>query len=250
MAASALSRGNRIRLMIPLPPVLSFLPPAGSRGGTPILPARCALEFVLVVPRDDVFEGFYPHGFTLEGEMDMKALLSRAREKAFFVERRKAEVDPGLKQLIPYCLVLHPPTRGLFVMKRLPAQGEARLHGKLSIGVGGHINPIDQEGGKDPVQGGLRRELSEEVVISGEERVEFLGILNDDSNPVGAVHLGLVHALVLRPEGSVRVRETHAIEGELKPLEVVREMWQNPGGFESWSEAVLERSSTWCDRLF
>ena len=208
------------------------------------------MEFVLVVPRDEVFDGFYPHGLALEGELDIQALLSRAREKAFFIERRKAEKDPGLKQLIPYCLVLHPPTRGIFLMKRLPAQGEARLHGKLSIGVGGHINPVDQEGGRDPIQGGLRRELSEEVVITGEERVEFLGILNDDSNPVGAVHLGLVHALVLGLEGTVRVRETHAIQGGLKPLEEVREMWQNPGGFETWSEAVLERSSEWCDRLF
>jgi len=208
------------------------------------------LEFVLVVPRDEVFQGFYPQGLSLGGELDTRALLARARERAFFIERRKAETDPGLKQLIPYCLVLHPPTRGIFLMKRLPTQGEARLHGKLSIGVGGHINPRDQEGGRDPIQGGLRRELEEEVVVSGEERMEFLGLLNDDSNPVGAVHLGLVHALVLGPEGTVRVRETHAIQGELKPLEEVLEMWQNPGGFETWSEAVLERSSQWCDRFF
>jgi len=208
------------------------------------------LEFVLVVPRDEVFEGFYPQGLSLEGEVDTKGLLARARERSFFIERRKAETDPGLKQLIPYCLVLHPNSRSIFLMKRLPAQGEARLHGKLSVGVGGHINPPDQEGGRDPIEGGLRRELEEEVVLQGEERVDFLGILNDDSNPVGAVHLGLVHVLILGPSGTVRVRETHAIEGSLQPLEEVRQMWQNPGGFETWSEAVLERSSEWCDRFF
>jgi len=208
------------------------------------------LEFVLVVPREEIFPDFYPQGLRLAEEIDAEEILARAREKAFFVERRKAETDPSLKQLIPYTLVLHPPTERIFLMKRLPAQGEARLHGKLSVGVGGHINPVDQEGGRDPLEGGLRRELEEEVLLSGEERIEFLGILNDDSNPVGAVHLGLVHALVLKPQGTVRVRETHAIQGELKPLEELREMWQNPGVFETWSEAVLERSSRWRDRFF
>ena len=74
-----------------------------------------------------------------------------------YVPRSGAEVDRSTKQIIPY-LVLRDGQR-YFLMQRTAAGGDARLHGRYSIGVGGHLNP-----GDDGLLGGLRREWDEELV--------------------------------------------------------------------------------------
>ena len=54
-----------------------------------------------------------------------------------FIGRPLAEKDASYKQLIPYVTVIcwgH-----ILALERTAAQSEARLHGKLSLGVGGHI---------------------------------------------------------------------------------------------------------------
>ena len=77
-----------------------------------------------------------------------------------YLERPVAEVDPSHKQLIPY-VVVRDGSR-VFLMERTDAGGDRRLHGKASIGVGGHLNPVDE--GDDPLMAGLRREWEEELV--------------------------------------------------------------------------------------
>jgi len=208
------------------------------------------LEFVLVVPRNDLFVSFYPQGMLLEEEINLDEFLGRIKEKAFFIERRYTEKNPLYKQIIPYCLIIKPSTKEIFLMQRLETQGEKRLHGKLSVGVGGHINPIDEMEGGNFLEIGLKREIEEEVVVEGEKGKHLIGIINDDSNPVGAVHFGLVYALLLDKQGNVEVREKHAMKGSLLPLEQVVEMCNNSTKFESWSEAVLKRSKEWSKKFF
>ncbi len=187
----------------------------------------------------------------LNGEIDTDSLRKTIKEKSFFIERRVAEITPELKQIIPYCMVLNPWQREIFLMQRLPFQGEKRLHGKFSIGVGGHINPVDEMEKGDVLQVGLERELHEEVSIQGREGTRLIGIINDDSNPVGAVHFGLVYALTLGPEGKVAVKEKQALIGEMKPLEQVIKMCNNVEiKFESWSTAVLGCSDKWSKEFF
>ncbi len=96
------------------------------------------------------------------------------------------ERDPSFKQVIPY-LVLRDGARW-FLMRRTDAGGDPRLHGRYSIGVGGHLNPGD--GG---LLGGLRREWSEEVVADFVPEFRLVALLNDDTTEVGAVHLGAVY---------------------------------------------------------
>ena len=98
----------------------------------------------------------------------------------------------------------------IFLMRRTRAGGDARLHDRYSIGVGGHVNPEDGD-----VVGGLRREWAEEIVADFEPEFEPLGVLNDDNNPVGAVHLGLVY----RRRGGgrpVAIRETRQARGRVR----------------------------------
>jgi len=203
------------------------------------------MEFVFVVPRTELFPSFYPHGLVPFGrELARDELEARIAEHGFFVERAYAERTPTLKQVIPYTVV----TRGdeLLLLRRLGAGGEARLRNKLSIGVGGHVNPEDAEasapdGGErpTPVAAGARRELDEELVISTRSRLRAVGILNDDSNPVGAVHVGIVG--VQEVEGEVRIRERDVLEGEFVPRSELVSLHERGANLETWSAKLIER---------
>ena len=102
--------------------------------------SKYAGEQVLVVPRplfDSIgtFQGIRTHG--LEAAIDR--LLDP--ENHFFMDREEAEADPTHKQLIPY-LVVRSGDRVL-CYTRGKSGGESRLHAKMSIGIGGHINDGD-----------------------------------------------------------------------------------------------------------
>ena len=194
------------------------------------------MEFVFVVPRNELFGDCYPQGLVPFAEagpgrrvgagLTRRDFEARVSRYGFFVERDHAERNPGLKQVIPYSIVV----RGgdVLLMRRLSKGGEERLHDKLSIGVGGHLNPVDAEqptgrGGRetDPISAGSRREIEEELHIEGQIEMHRVGILNDDSNPVGAVHVGLVQ--VVHAHGDVRVREEDVLEGSfVTPAELRR----------------------------
>ncbi len=205
------------------------------------------MEFVFVTPRERLFPEFYPHGLVLFGSESWSEpeFVARFRAEGFFVERAYAERTPALKQIIPYCVVV----RGeeVFLLKRLRRGGEARLFDKLSIGIGGHVNPVDVEAESAathsestcPIEAGSRRELDEELVITGSFTTRSVGILNDDSNPVGAVHVGLVRVVTV--EGDVAIRETDVLEGRWASLEELRGLQSEGADFETWSALLLKR---------
>ena len=101
-------------------------------------------------------------------------------------------------------------------MERTDAGGDPRLHRRASIGVGGHLNPVDvadaTAGRADPLAAGLWREWREELEADWDPDFSLMGFLNDDRNPVGAVHLGVVFAVEAagRP---VAVREQDKLSG-------------------------------------
>lgn len=172
-------------------------------------------ELCLVVPRERLVSalGTLPNGFLGGG---IEATFETVSAFGRFLPRSEAEEDPSFKQIIPYCVVQH--RQDVFLMRRKPGGGERRLHDKLSIGVGGHVNPVDAEGDdlSRAVLRGLDRELREELRLSSPSQRSCLGLLNDDSNAVGRVHLGIVFRLELeRP--SVEVRERHSLEGDFVP---------------------------------
>ena len=147
-----------------------------------------------------------------------------------YLARAAAEHDRSHKQLIPY-VVLRDGER-VFLMRRTDAGGDVRLHGKASIGVGGHLNPVDE--GEDPLLAGLRREWAEELEAAWEPEFRLVGLLNDDGNPVGAVHLGVVFTVEAdgRP---VSVRERDKLTGEFVEPAAVAATWDR---LETWSQLV------------
>jgi predicted NUDIX family phosphoesterase len=104
------------------------------------------------------------------------------------------------------------------------------------LGLGGHINPGDLEGG-DPIQDGLKREWEEEVSYDGSFEAKLIGLLNDESSPVSKVHLGVVF-LVDGTSPNIAIRETDKLAGELLTLDEMRIYYL---GMESWSQMVYDR---------
>ena len=180
---------------------------------------------MLVVPRASVPDGGAWHGLRSDGLVDFLAVAATVGR---FEPRAAMEADPSHKQLIPY-LVLRDGD-DYFLMRRTKAGGDARLHDRWSIGVGGHLNPGDAD-----VLGGLRREWREELVAGFEPEFVPLALLND-STAVGAVHLGVVFVADAagRP---VRVRETDKLEGGFRSAADVAAVLDH---LETWSRIVFE----------
>jgi len=183
-------------------------------------------ERVLVVPRDLVPDRAGWYGLRSSGVDDLLAVVAA---NGRFEPREAMEQDPDHKQIIPY-LVLRDGER-YFLMRRTRAGGDARLFDRWSIGVGGHLNPGDED-----LLGGLRREWREELDADFEPTFEPIALLNDDTTEVGAVHLGVVFLADAagRPVG---VRETDKLTGSFaEPAEVAAVAEH----LETWSRLVFE----------
>jgi predicted NUDIX family phosphoesterase len=189
-------------------------------------------ERVLVLPRADVPGGCDFRGIRPADEATLDALRTAVAAHGRYVERAVAEEDPDHKQLVPYVVVRDGDK--VFLMERTDAGGDRRLHGKASIGVGGHLNPVDD--GEDALMAGLRREWTEELVAGWTPDFRLVGMLNDDTNPVGAVHLGVVFEVEAagRP---IEVRERDKLMGGFATAETVRAAWDR---LETWSQLVAD----------
>lgn len=182
-------------------------------------------ELVYVVSRSALPDGAGWYGLRTAALDEFVVAVERDGR---FEPRAEMERDPSFKQIIPY-LVLRDGAR-YFLMQRTAAGGDPRLHGRYSIGVGGHINPGD--GG---VLGGLRREWDEELVAEFMPEFQLVALLNDDTTAVGAVHLGAVYVADAGGR-AVAIRETDKLHGAfVEPGEV---------------GAVKERLETWSALVF
>ena len=191
-------------------------------------------EQILVVRAEELrrhvdFQGFIPFS-----EDDLHSLYSSV--EVLPIEREIAEHDPGFKQLVAYTIVRC--AGGYMSYLRGKRQGEGRLRGLRSIGFGGHINSGDQATLflDDHLKAAALRELDEEVTISVPHELHLAGLLNDDSNDVGSVHLGLVYLAEL-PEPSVIKREQSIAQLEFaSPAKLARDR----DDFETWSQILID----------
>jgi predicted NUDIX family phosphoesterase len=191
-------------------------------------------ERVLVVPAAEFDRLGRFQGFSAEAEHYLRNLL--VPELAQFRPRSEVEDDPGFKQIIPY--VIFRSGDSVFCYTRGKSQGEARLHRLRSLGVGGHVAEADADGRAtlDAYEMALSRELDEEVEIQSDGAIRRIGLINDDSNPVGQVHLGVVHLYELE-QPAVIPREDGLAEAEFVALDRVRDLRAQ---FETWSQICID----------
>ena len=154
-------------------------------------------EQILVVNRKELFNNEENHfyGFIEKNDEKTKKIIDTF--ESYEVKRRgDMEEDPNYKQLIGYVLLKDEVTGEVLVYKRLVGGGEARLHGKVSVGIGGHMNEVEGKTIFEMLKINAARELNEEVGVSEEyalNNLHFIGLINDDKTEVGQVHVGVVY---------------------------------------------------------
>jgi predicted NUDIX family phosphoesterase len=193
-------------------------------------------EQVLVVERN-VFEsaGAF-NGLALDTQQYLDKLFAPGVPR--FIPRPQAEKDPSYKQLIPYVIMT---CKGQYLSYvRGKRAGETRLVAKRSIGIGGHINPVDWTlFSTDPYKiylEAVQREVAEEVSVETTYKDKVVALLNDDSNEVGQVHLGIVHLWTL-DEPKVSRKEQMITQMSFMSI---AELQQVRDTMETWSQICFD----------
>jgi len=194
-------------------------------------------ENVLVIKRSlfDQLGAF--QGLNFEPRKYIEAILSRGSN--FFLRRADAEDDPTHKQIIPYVLLTYE-DRVLFYVRGKKA-GEKRLIAKGSIGIGGHMGEdrdkfLWHSTDKETYLAGVEREVAEEIKIETKFDDRVVALLNDDSNDVGRVHLGIVHLFRLTEP---KVKKNEPMITELAFLSR-DELLSRRDSLETWSQICLD----------
>ena len=192
-------------------------------------------ESVLVIKRELFDEIGAFQGISTEIDKYLPVFLNPSNN--FFIHRELAEDDPTHKQIIPYAIFKH----GDKFLRYLRGKksGEQRLASKSSIGIGGHINQDDFNSSsleKDTYLTGIEREINEELIINCDYNNLPIALINDDSNDVGQVHLGVVHLFDLESD------QVEAGEANIENLEFlsIDDLLREKDNLESWSQICVD----------
>ncbi|KKP26897.1 MAG: hypothetical protein UR12_C0035G0001 [candidate division TM6 bacterium GW2011_GWF2_30_66] len=189
-------------------------------------------ENILVIKRDYLFPKSSFQGLQKPSESVFGSdFLYVIMAKKEFLPRSLMEQDFNYKQVIPYLIFKH--EEKYFLMQRKAKASETRLQSKYSLGIGGHIRQEDIR--TEDIAQWANREFLEEIDYSGKFEIKFLGILNDDSNDVGKVHVGFVY-LLEGDSSEIYVKE----ELESGVLLTIEELHGFYDRMEPWSKIVLD----------
>lgn len=199
-------------------------------------------EQVLVVERKVLEQIGLFHGLTTNVQSYLSVLFDSSVLR--FMPRPQAEKDPSYKQLIPYVIISHDGKYLTYV--RGKRAGETRLVGNRSIGIGGHINPIDNEiplfdtNYRELYNNAVEREVAEEISIEAGHTDSIIALLNDDTTEVGSVHLGVVHHWLLDSSAVIK-REQMITQMEFMTPAELNEVRDS---METWSQFCLDYLTT------
>jgi len=178
-------------------------------------------------------------------------VLKTIVQNGLFLRRSELEENPSFKQIIPYAIISNKepdqPTGGgvrqsqsYYLFRRTSGQTEKRLHNKFSLGFGGHMNPDDSIKSKEQyLIDELKRELYEEVRLPNGcliEDIEFIGFINDDTIPVGRVHIGLLYNIHVSNK-EVYINETHKMTADWIDKPNLAKFYE---GMETWSKIIFD----------
>ncbi len=193
-------------------------------------------ELVLAFPTAELWKLItYSKKGLINGNSDV---LKKIIQNGLFLRRSELEEDPSFKQIIPYAIISNKDSFYLF--RRTSGQTEKRLHNKFSLGVGGHMNPDNSTEPKEQyLIDELKRELFEEVKLLNGcliEDIEFIGFINDDTIPVGRVHIGLLYNIHVSNK-EVYVNETDKMTAGWVEKSGLAEFYE---GMETWSKIAYD----------
>lgn len=190
------------------------------------------VESILVVKRSLLFSHNAWHGMNTT---NLDQFINLITEHKKFLPRPEMEQNPTYKQIIPYLVFCH--NEKYFLMQRKTTASEQRLQGKLSLGIGGHMRQEDMT--SNSLFDWAKREFDEEVNYNGSCTITPLGMVNDDTDDVGKVHLGLV--LLLTGDSDKISVKSELKSGTLVPLNECIKQYDR---LESWSQIVVDHLQT------
>lgn len=190
---------------------------------------------------------------------NLESYLEIIKTQRQFKSRGLMEQDENYKQVIPYMIFQFEDQ--LFLMQRATQASEERLKNKFTLGIGGHVRELDlsnysatreqnnsyhkssvsasKVSENNSLTGEIfawaEREFHEEIKYTGNLNITTLGLLNDDSNSVGRVHLGLV--LLLQGDSPEIKVKSELQAGFLCQITACSEFLER---MESWSQIVFE----------
>ena len=193
-------------------------------------------ELVFAIPTDELWKllTYKEKGLVKENS----EVLKRVVQNGLFRKRSELEEDPSFKQIIPYAIISN--KESFFLFKRTSRQTEKRLHNKFSLGVGGHMNQSNSKESKEQyIINELKRELFEEIKLLNGcliEDVEFIGFINDDTIPVGSVHIGLLYNIHVSNKDVV-INETDMMTADWIDKPDLAEFYE---GMETWTKIAFD----------
>jgi predicted NUDIX family phosphoesterase len=187
---------------------------------------------------------YLDEGFVKVSEWDGMCTLFNILNGSFWQARVDAETNYYWKHIIPYVVLKD--RDWVFAYERGSSSGESRLTSRVSIGIGGHVNPCDVSILSNPIQtyrNALMREIAEEISIKDISRdvskytPPIVGFISDNSNEVGRVHFGVVHIYDCA-NINVEPREDCIKNGKFYSKEKI--MGEFGDRLEPWSRMILE----------
>ena len=198
---------------------------------------------IMVVHINKLFNNDYFEGFLHHSQTDFHSIILNNFE---WMKRGIAEQNPDYKQPIAYCIIINPELKKVFVYQRSTKAGEERLHNLFTIGIGGHIDTPDfnkennTQENENPIHKSMFREINEEIHIPEQSLIEpfVLGYINDDSNDVGKVHLGILYLIKTNAE-EVYPKDSEIEQGKFIFFKELEDIFSK-NEFETWSKIAFE----------
>ncbi len=162
--------------------------------------------------------------------------LNSVLDNGVFRKRNDVENNPGYKQIIPYAVITS--DNYYYLLKRTSKQSEKRLHNKVHLGLGGHMNPNNEILHNEKyLLNELYRELDEEIIVSDNCSIitkKLIGFINDDTIEVGKFHIGVLYIFKLSNR-DVKIRELDKMTAKWVSK---NELFKHKSEMETWSEIV------------
>lgn len=190
-------------------------------------------------------------GMTGDGAKDVQGMLAGAASLSDLISgKNEPSVQyPAYIQIIPYYLFRN---KGRYLRYiRTVTGGDARLHGKVSVGIGGHVDlkdvVVDADGRIDLVATlalAGKREAHEEIGANiADEAFRFIGTIYATDTEVDRVHLGVVGVCDLTDDQAAALVINHEIGDHafMTLAEVRDEANADPNKtLETWTRLVIE----------
>ena len=161
-----------------------------------------------------------------------------------FCSRSEAKARFDIKQLVSYVLLKDKKGKVLSYIRGSYGQKESLLKGVLCIGFGGHVNQIEdfnlfgsQDGG---VLNSAHREIYEEIKGLRLRKITPIGVINDDSSPLGHNHFAFVFEAELPDGFDSRATSKELSINQVKLLEG-KELWERFHELEFWSQILVKQ---------